>query len=321
MDLKDCRVLVTPTSFGRGDPRLWDELRAAVGEVIENPHPRPLTSAEVRALLPGVHGYIAGLDVIDADALADAGDLRVIARYGIGTERVDLDAARARSITVTNTPGANASAVAELTLGFMIALSRKMVSAHDRLKGGEWSRVNGASLEGKTLGLVGFGAIARKTAVFARPLGMHILAYDPFVTAEAMRAQDVTPSDLDGLLAASDIVSLHLPVTPETRSLVDGRFIAHMKRGAYLINTARGDLIDDAALVDGLNDGQVGGAALDAFTHEPPPPDSPLIAHPHVIVTPHIAGNSDSASNTMGRMAVDECLAVLRGEAPRFRVV
>jgi D-3-phosphoglycerate dehydrogenase / 2-oxoglutarate reductase len=321
MDLKACRVLVTPTSFGRSDPRLWDELRAAVGEVVVSPHPRPLTSAEVRALLPGIHGYIAGLDVIDADALAAADSLRVIARYGIGTERVDLVTAQARGIAVCNTPGANAAAVAELTLGFMIALSRQMIVAHEGLKRGDWARVNGASLEGRTLGLVGFGAIARRTAVFARPFGVRVLACDPFVSADAIRAEDVTPASMDALLAESDFVSLHLPVTAETRGMVNRDFLARMKRGAWLINTARGDLIDEAALAAALENGHIAGAALDAFAQEPPPADSPLLAHPHVIVTPHIGGNSDSASNMMGRMALDECLAVLRGDAPRYRVV
>ncbi|MBK8136776.1 MAG: phosphoglycerate dehydrogenase [Chloroflexi bacterium] len=320
-DLKSMRVLVTPTSYGRHDPRLLSDLRAVVGEVVVSTTGKPLTSSDLRALLPGIHGMIAGLDTLDAAALASADCLRVIARYGIGVERVDLRAAEARGIVVCNTPGANSNAVAELTVGFLIALARALIPANTALKQGSWLRVSGVSLEGKTIGLIGYGAIGKRVAGLMRMLGCTVIAHDPYVPDATMREAQVVPASLDDLLRQSDYVSLHLPVTDDTRGMVNTAFLSQMKRGASLINTARGELIDDDALIEALNTGQLGGAALDAFTREPPAPDDALIVHPNVIVTPHIGGNTDSATNAMGWMALQECLAVLRGEPPQHRVI
>ena len=164
MNLKECRLLVTPTSYGKNDPRLKSDLEAQVAEVIYNPTGKPLASAEVAALLPGVDGYIAGLDQIDAAALAAADRLKVIARYGVGVDKVDLQAARARGIVVTNTPGANSVSVAELALALMLALARQIPQAVEAVRGGSWPRYAGLSLEGKTVGILGLGAIGRQLA-------------------------------------------------------------------------------------------------------------------------------------------------------------
>lgn len=320
MELKECRVLVTPTSYARHDPRLWDDLRATVGEVIVNPYPRPLTSDELRTLLPGVHGMIAGLDMLDSEALATADQLKVIARYGIGVERVDLEAARTRNIVVCNTPGANAGAVAELTVGFMIALARGIIATNEAMRRGGWPRVSGTSLEGKTVGVLGFGAIGKRVTALARAFGCIVLAYDPFVKPEVMHQNGAEASALDALLGEADFVTLHLPVNEQTRGMVDARFLAKVKPGAFLVNTARGDLLDEQALLNALNRNQLAGVALDAFVHEPPAKDDALATHPKVIATPHIGGNTDSACNAMGWMALQACLAVLRGEQPEVRL-
>ena len=319
-DLKHTRVLVTPTSYARHDPTLRTELEAAVGEVIYNETGRPLTSGEVRALLPGIHGYIAGLDVIDAAALDAADSLQIIARYGVGVERIDLAAAQARGIIVTNTPAANASAVAELAIGLMLALARSIPQADSHMKRGDWPRLSGTSLEEKTVGLLGFGAIGRMMATRLRAFGRELLAYDPFVPDEVMLTQSVTPATIPDLLAASHFVSLHLPVTETTRHMVDTAFLARMQRGAFLVNTARGELVDETALLAALESGHLGGAALDAFEVEPPPTESTLIKHPRLIATPHIGATTDGATTRMGWMALRECLAVLAGEGARYRV-
>jgi phosphoglycerate dehydrogenase-like enzyme len=319
-DLKQCRVLVTPTSYAKYDPALRETLAAQVGEVIYNPLGRPLTSDEVRDLLPGVHGYIAGLDLIDAAALAAADCLRVISRYGVGVERVDLAAAQSRQVTVTNTPAANAAAVAELTIGLLVALARQIPHLANTLKKGDWTRANGQSIEGKTIGLLGFGAIGRLVA--ERLQGWHctLIAYDPFCEPDEMQRRGVQAVSVDEVLLRSDFVSLHLPVTEETKHSVNAAFLAKMKPASYLINTARGELIDPAALLEALNRGQLAGAALDAFAEEPPAKDDMLVAHPHVIGTPHIGANTDGAANRMGWMALKDCLAVLAGEAPLYPV-
>ncbi len=320
LTLSSCRVLVTPTSFGRGDPRLRAELEAAVGEVIYNSTGRPLTSAEVAALLPGCDGYIAGLDTIDAAALAAADRLKVIARYGAGVDNVDLEAARRRGIVVTNTPGANAVSVAELTIGLMLALLRNIPCAHERTRAGEWPRLEGLSLEGRTVGLLGLGAVGKQVARRLQGFDCTVLAHDPQPDEAFAREHGVALCSRDELIAASDLLSLHLPLLPATRGLVDAAFLSRMKRGACLINTARGELVDEEALAAALRAGHLRGAALDTFAQEPPGRDNPLLALPQVIVTPHMGAHSDSAIRAMGWAALRECLAVLRGEEPRHRV-
>lgn len=314
-------MLVTPTSYGQHDPSLKTDLEAQVGRVTYNPTGKPLTSAQLAELLPGVDGYIAGLDAIDAAALAAADSLRVIARYGVGVNNVDLEAARRYEIVVTNTPGANARSVAELAVEMILLLARPVLQAAAETRAGGWPRLSGLSLEGKTVGLVGFGAIGRQTARLLGGFDCRVLAVDPVVDAAAAALLNVELVDLDRLLAESDFVSLHAPVLPETRGMVDADFLAGMKPGASLINTSRGELVDEAALYEALTGGRLRGAALDAFAVEPPGAANPLLALPNVIPTPHMGAHTDGATTAMGRMALAECLAVLRGEEPLYRVV
>lgn len=320
-DLKACRVLVTPTSFGKGDPRLVAELEGAVGEVIYNPATHPLSSAELGALLPGCHGFIAGLDTIDRAAIEAADCLRVIARYGAGVDRVDLAAARARGIVVTTTPGANAAAVAELTVGLMLALARRIPAADAATRAGGWPRLNGVSLEGKTIGLVGLGAIGRQVARRLQGWECALAAYDPQADAAFAAAHGVALLPLAELLPRADFLSLHLPALPATRGMVDAAFLAQMKPGAFLVNTARGELVVEADLLAALQSGHLRGAALDAFATEPPGAGNPLFALPQVIATPHTGAHTDGAVRAMGWGALRDCLAVLRGEAPAHPVI
>lgn len=319
--LENCHILVTATSYGQHDAGLKSELEAAVGRVTYNETGRPLSSSQLAALLPGVDGYIAGLDSIDAAALAAADGLRVVARYGVGVDNVDLAAAVARGIVVTNTPGANARSVAELTVALLLLLARPVLRAAAETRAGGWPRLPGLSLAGKTVGLVGFGAIGRQTARLLAGFDCRLLAYDPLLNEATAAALGVRAAGLDELLATSDFVSLHAPVTLATRGMVDAAFLARMKPGAALVNTARGELVDEAALLDALANGRLRGAALDAFAAEPPGGDNPLLALPNVIATPHMGAHTDGATTVMGRMALADCLAVLRGEEPRYRVV
>jgi D-3-phosphoglycerate dehydrogenase / 2-oxoglutarate reductase len=318
--LSDCHVLVTATSYGRSAPHLKRELEKAVGRVTYNPTGKPLTSAQLQELLPGVDGFIAGLDEIDAAAIAAAPYLRVIARYGVGINNVDLAAARARGIVVTNTPGANSASVAELTIGLLLNLLRPIQQAAAETRQGGWPRLAGVSLVGKTVGLVGLGAIGKEVARRLAGFDCAVLAYDVAADADFARQQAITLMPLADLLAQSDVVSLHLPVLPETRQMVNDAFLRQMKPGAYLINTSRGELVDEAALYDALATGHLAGAALDAFQQEPPGADNPLLALPQVIPTPHMGAHSDGATNAMGSTALADCLAVLRGEAPKYPV-
>jgi D-3-phosphoglycerate dehydrogenase / 2-oxoglutarate reductase len=315
-DLKCCRVLVTPTSFGKDDPTLKPALEEAVGEVVYNPVSRPLTADELVPLVKDVDGFIAGLDQIDASVIEAAQRLKVIARYGVGVDRVDLDAATRRGIVVTNTPGANSVAVAELTIALMLALGRHLCAANQATRCGEWPRHSGVGLRGKTVGLVGFGAIGREVASLLKAFGCRVLVSDPFLKGQASQGCGEEFVSLDELLGTSDFVSLHASLNPTTAGMVDAVFLGKMKHGAFLINTARGELIDEDALHQALEKGGLRGAALDCFTKEPPAADHPLLRLPQVIVTPHTGSHTDEATNTMGWMSLRACLAVLRGERP-----
>jgi D-3-phosphoglycerate dehydrogenase / 2-oxoglutarate reductase len=321
MDLQNCRVLVSPTSYGKNDPRLKTELEKLVGEVIYNTTGKPLSSADVARLLPGIDGYIAGLDAIDQAALACADQLKVIARYGVGVDGVDLQAARDKGIIVTNTPGANSVAVAELAMALMLALARQIPEAAAAGRQGLFPRLSGLSIERKVVGIVGLGSIGKQLARRLGGFGCSLLAYEPFPDHDFATSNHIELVSLDELLSRSDFVSLHLPLMPETRGLVNAEFFGKMKKGAYLINTARGEIVVEDDLLAALQSGKLRGAALDALAKEPPDPANPLLALPQVIITPHLGAQTDGATDTMGWMAFNDCLAVLKGEAPAHRVV
>jgi D-3-phosphoglycerate dehydrogenase len=319
-DLKDLCVLVTPTSYGKMDHRLKTELEAQVGRVVYNETGKPLQSKALAEMLPGVDGLIAGLDVIDRPALECADRLKVIARYGVGIDNVDLDYARERGIVVTNTPGANAVSVAEMAIAMMLNLARPIPDSIIATRQGGWPRANGLTLEGKTVGFLGLGAIGKAAAVRLAAFDCRLLAYDPYPDQAFAAQVGLTYTQLDDVLAQSDFVSLHLPLMPETRGIVNADFLHKMKTGAYLINTARGELINEEDLAETLRRKHIAGAALDVFPVEPPAPDHPLLSMPQVLVTPHLSAHTDGATNRMGSMALADCLAVLRGEKPAHPV-
>jgi len=321
MDPKTFRILVTPTSFGRMDPGLRRRLEEQSGAVVYNETGKPLTASQLKELLPGIDGYIAGVDAVTEEALEAADRLKVVARYGVGVDKVDLQAARRRGIAVTNTPGANSVSVAELTIGLILSLLRKLPNATAATRAGAWPRINGLTLRNKCVGILGFGAVGRCVARRLAPFDCRLLAFDPYAEGSAAGAIGVTMTNLENLLADSDIVTLHVPVTDETRDMANDRFFAAMKEGSYLINTARGELVDESALLRALDAGRLAGAALDVFGQEPLPAESPLLASEKIIITPHMASHTDDAMRQMAEMATADCLAVLRGEKPRHPVI
>lgn len=320
MNLRDCRLLVTPTSYGKNDSRLRTELESQVGQVIYNPTGKPLTSAQVAGLLPGIDGYIAGLDAIDAQAIQAADRLKVIARYGVGFDNVNLAVARERGIVVTNTPGANSVSVAELALGLMLALARQIPEAVAAVHQGRWPRYAGLSLEGKTVGILGLGAIGKQLARRLAGFDCRIVAFDVAPDEAFAREHRVELTTEASVVEQADFLSLHIPLLDETRGMVDDAFLAKMKAGSFLVNTSRGELVDEDALLRALQGGRLKGAGLDAFTVEPPAPGNPLLALPQVIATPHLGAQTDGATSNMGWLAMRDCLAVLKDEKPVFRV-
>jgi D-3-phosphoglycerate dehydrogenase len=263
---------------------------------------------------------VRGRTRVTRDLLGRAPRLRVVGRAGVGLDNVDLEAARARGVVVVYAPLAATVAVAEHTLGLMLALARRIPEADAGLRRGEWNKAElaGVELHGKTLGLIGLGRIGAAVAERATAMGMRVLAYDPGLNADEARQRHGEACELDVLLASSDFLSLHLPLNDETRGLLDAAALAQLKPGARLVCAARGGLIDEAALLRALDEGRLAGAALDVFQDEPPGL-TPLIRHPRLISTPHIGAQTAEAQ---ARAAIDiagEVLAALRGEALRWR--
>ncbi|MEZ5875652.1 MAG: phosphoglycerate dehydrogenase [Hyphomicrobiales bacterium] len=249
--------------------------------------------------------------------IAAATRLRAIGRAGIGVDNIDVGAATERGIVVFNTPDANATTTAELTLAHLLSLSRHLPQADRSVRQGEWrpARFSGVELAGKTIGIIGFGTIGRLVARRCAGLKMRVLAYDPFVAPEIMEQSGATPAELDALLGQSDYVTLHCPLIDKTRHLINASRLAMMKRGARIINCARGGLIDEAALADALQSGHIAGAALDVYEKEPPV-GSPLLALDTVVLTPHLGASTEEAQQAVSlRIAQDVVKFLATGAA------
>jgi D-3-phosphoglycerate dehydrogenase len=227
-----------------------------------------------------------------ARVLAGCANLRLISVWGTGTDHIDLVECWERGVKVTSTPGINAHAVAEHAVALMLSVMRRIPASHDDVRGGAWARGPLVQLEGKTVGIVGTGAIGSRVAELLRPFGVELLAWSARGETQRVAAMWVRPVPLEALLAESDVVTLHLRLTPETAGFLGSSRLALMKPSAFLINTARGGLIDQAALVDALRRGALAGAALDVFEEEPVRRSDPLLGLPNVVLTPHVAGNT-----------------------------
>ena len=295
-------------------------LLSAVGEVTNNDK---ITHDELLAALPGFHALVVRSRTKVTAKVIEAGThLKVIGRAGVGVDNIDVAAAVARGITVVNSPPAASVSVAEHTLGLMLALAHHIAAADASMKLGRWDKnaFMGSELKGKTLGLLGIGRIGAEVAARALAFGMRVMAYDPYLTPGQIQQRQAVPAGFDDVIAASDYISLHVPLTAMTRGLIGAPQFAAMKKGARLICTARGGVIDEDALRVALDAGQLAGAALDVFASEPPLPDS-IARHPKVIATPHLGVQTQEGQALAGKMIAEEVCAVLEGREPRFRVM
>ena len=308
------RVLITEAIHPSGVERLARHV-----DVIYLPD-RPTESVDQH--LPDIDGIVVRTAPLTAARLERAARLRVIAKHGVGVDNVDVAAARARGITITFTPGANSQAVAEHALTLMLVLARRVALVSRMLRQGEFDRARqlavAEDLHGKTLGLVGLGNVgARLAAICRQGLAMRVLAFDPYVTAARTAELGVEHvTELPPLLQQSDVISVHAPLTPETRGIIGATALAQMKPTAILINCARGGLVDEGALLEVLRANRIAGAGLDTFSTEPLPTDHPLLQLENVVVTPHVAGASQEAFKAMAETLADDVLHVLRGESP-----
>jgi D-3-phosphoglycerate dehydrogenase len=298
------------------DREAVEKLRAAGIEAIEK---TGLKGPDLIAALRDVQGILVrGATKVTADVLAGAPSLRAVVRAGTGLDNVDVAVARERSVVVSNTPTANSVSVAELVFGLVLALERHLVPAASDMKRGHWekSKYAGREIAGRTMGLLGFGAIGRAVAVRARAFEMPVIACDPLLREWPADFAWVKSLSRDDLFAGADVLSIHVPLTPETRGTVGARELAMMRRDAILVHAARGGVVDEGALLAALQSGALRGAALDVFEHEPPG-EQPLLALPNVIATPHLGAATAEAQRRAGMEAAEIMIRTLKSESLR----
>lgn len=282
-----------------------------------------LSQDELATVIAPYHGLIIRSSVkVTAAVLKNAENLQVVGRAGVGVDNVDLEAASLRGIIVMNTPGANSMATAEHTIAMLLAMCRNIPQAYHDMLDLKWNRKQfvGTQLYEKTIGIVGLGRIGSRVALRCRAFGMRVLAYDPYIGVEAARELKVTLVDLDELFAQSDFISLHTALTPDTKNIINAEAILQMKDGVRLVNCARGALVDEYALADAVKSGKVAGVALDVFSAEPMPVDSPLRGLEGVIFTPHLAASTIEAQRDVGTQVVSQVLNALSGDDIRNAV-
>lgn len=311
--MPDLRVVVTCPPMQRTADEWLSSLTDRGIAVELPPVTQHVSRSDLERLLPISDGIIAGDEQLDRALLAAAVPrLRVVSRWGVGIDNVDLDAARELGIEVRNTPAVFADEVADVAIGYAIMLARKLHQIDTGVRAGDWPKPQGVSLSGRTLGIVGLGAIGRAVARRALAMGMTVVGIDPSPAAEAAAVElGVHLIGLDEVFEQADVLSFNLPMSSANRHLANAERLGRMKHGSFVVNTARGPLIDEAALLAELESGRIAGAALDVFEEEPLPGASPLRALPNVILGSHNASNTAEAVSRVNRLAIDNLLAVL----------
>jgi D-3-phosphoglycerate dehydrogenase len=310
------RILVTDPL----DRAAFEALRKAGHQVDE----QKLTPEELLRAIPAYEALLVRSETKVTKAVLGVADkLKVVGRAGVGVDNIDVAAAKERGVAVVNAPNAATNAVAELTLAHILSLARQLPRADAGTRAGKWEKkaLMGIEIQGKTLGLLGVGRIGGRVAELAKAFGMRVVVYDPYVSAEKAREMGVSKVDQPAaLVEQSDVVSVHAPLTPETKHLVNAALLSKFKPGSYLLNVARGGIVDEKALAEAVSRGQIAGAALDTFEAEPLK-ESPLFALPNVHLTPHLGASTHEAQQKAGLAVAEQVRKVLAGETAEFRVV
>ena len=301
------KILTTPRSYGKNMPQLFEQLENAGYEVVRNTTGGILEKEQMKELIADCAGIIVGVDPLDAEVLACAPKLRAIAKYGVGVDNIDLDYCKAYGIKVSRTVGANSEAVADYAMTLMMAVARKAVMIDRRCRKLDWGKISTRDVSHATLGLFGLGAIGKHVAKRAQGFGMKVLAYDPYWPEEYAKENNIERADAEAIFRTADFISLHLPLMDSTRNFVGEKEIAMMKKDAILINTARGGLIDEAALLKALKEERIYGAGIDAFAHEPPE-DPAWFELDNVVLGSHCAASTRGATENMGIMATENII-------------
>ncbi|RED66169.1 phosphoglycerate dehydrogenase [Cohnella lupini] len=310
------KILITPKSFANYKDSVYPDIVCQGYEIIENRLGRTMTGEEIVELASEeVVGIIIGIDPLPAGVLRRCKDLRAVSKYGMGTDNIDLDAARELNIEVQIAAGTNNVSVAEHTIGLLFAAARRIPKNVAEVKLGHWERMMGIELTGKTIGVVGGGQIGREVAIRAKGIGMRVLLYDPFLQADAeayLTSNGIRRIEqLEELLAQSDAVSLHVPYTPNTKHLINAETINRMKHGAMLINTSRGELVDEEVLYEALLVNRISAAAQDVFSVEPPEIGNKLVGLDNFFLTSHTGAYTKDAVERMATVSTRNLLEML----------
>jgi len=301
------KILITPRSFAKTNEEPKRILKNAGYELICNPYGKILTKEQMIKEIRDVVGVIIGVDPLDADVLQAAPQLRAIAKYGFGTDNIDLKTADRLGVPVSITRNANSEAVADYAFALMMACARKVTIINDMCHQKDWSKIVTGDIYGKTLGIVGLGAIGKAVARRARGFDMEVLAYDIFWDEAFVNDNNIKKASLQEIYQNCDYISLHMPLTESTRGMLDENAFSQMKHGTVLINTARGGLINEGALIQALKDGVLAGAGIDAFEEEPPKNEEIYLLD-NLIMGSHCAASTHGASEKMSMMAVQNLL-------------
>ncbi len=315
------KVLMAPSPLEGIDAEFRRALIRAGFELHYPALGRQLVESELAELLPGCKASLAGSEPYTPQILDRCPDLRVIARVGVGYDAVDVPAATERGIAVTITPGTNEGSVAEHTFMLLLACARQLVSQHNSIVAGGWPRNANVPVRGRTLGIVGLGRIGKAVALRAIAFGMPIIAFEPNPDKEFVSKHQIALRSLDEVMREADYVSIHAPMMPESKHLVNARTLALMKPTAYLINTSRGGLVNEPDLLKVLKDHRIAGAALDVFDQEPPPPDHPFFELDNIILTAHTAGVDLRSRDDMALSAAQAIIDLSQGKWPAEKIV